>query len=104
MHAGGAVEPRIDVAGAGNFKAGEAIERPERGDNLLRDDLGRLAQLAGQLEGDGRGQLAELQVGRNLQRNGLKLEDRTLPSSTARRCAPSRFCSSRYTSICLRNP
>jgi hypothetical protein len=101
-HACRAVEARIDVAGAGDFKAGEAFERAQRGDNLLRDDLGRLAQLAGQLEGDGRGQLAELQVGRNLQRNGFKLKIVLFLQNAL--ASPSRFCNSRYTSVCLKNP
>ncbi len=73
-HAGGAVQARIDVPGAGNLKAGKAIKPSQRGHNLLRDDLGRLAQLARQLKRDGRGQLAKLQLRRNLQRNGLKLK------------------------------
>ena len=55
----GAVQPRIDVAGAGDLEAGKALDRAQRGHNLLRDDLGRFAQLARQFKGDGRGQLAE---------------------------------------------
>ena len=74
VHAGGAIEPRIDVPRAGHLKCGKALERAQRGHNLLRDDLGRLAQLARQLKGNRRGQLAKFQLRRNLQRNGLELE------------------------------
>ncbi len=61
--------------GAGNFERRRSRrDVPSRRHNLLRDHLGRLAQLARQLEGDGRGQFAELQIGRSLQRNVLEFE------------------------------
>ncbi len=65
----GAVEIGVDIPSAGDFEFGEAFNGAERGDDFLSDDFGRLAQLAGQLEGDGRGDLAEAQIGRRLQRN-----------------------------------
>ena len=71
---------------------------PKRGDDLLRDDLGRLAELARQFEGDGRGEFAELQVGRNLQRNVLEFEIVLFFQHGAEMRSPSLFCSSRYTS------
>ncbi len=43
---GSPIEPGVDVSGAGDFKAGEAFERTECGNDLLRDDLGRLAESA----------------------------------------------------------
>ena len=95
-HAGGTIEAGIDVACAGDLKAGEAFDGAERGDDLLRDDLGRFAQLARQFKGDGRGQFAELQVGRNLKRNGLELEI-VLRLQYARRAARACSCNSRYT-------
>ena len=70
----GAIEARIDVARAGDFEAGEAFDGTERGDDFLRDDLGRLAQSARELQGDGRGDFAEVQVGRRLQRDVLDFE------------------------------
>ena len=68
------IQPRIDVTRAGNFKGAEAIERSERGDDLLRDDLGSLAQLAGQFICNRRGQFAKLKLRRNLQRNGCQFQ------------------------------
>ena len=70
----GAVEERIDIPGAGDLKAGEAFDGTESSDDLLRDDLGRLAQGARELQGDGRGDFAEMQVGRRLQRDVRDVE------------------------------
>ena len=53
------VDAGIDVAGAGDFKAREASEGAEGGDDLLGDDLGGFAKGARELQGDGRGELAE---------------------------------------------
>ena len=69
----GAVEIRVDVAGAGDFEFGEARERAEGGNDFLSDDLRRLAEFARQLESDGRGDLAEMQIGRRLQSDGPDL-------------------------------
>ena len=66
---GGAVEKRVDVARAGDFESGEAFDGTERSNDFLRDDFGRLAQCARELQGDGRGDFAETQVGRRLQRD-----------------------------------
>jgi hypothetical protein len=66
---GDAVEIGVDIPGAGHFEFGEAIDGAEGSDDLLSDDLWSLAEFAGQLEGDGRGDLAEAQIGRRLQRN-----------------------------------
>jgi len=49
------------------------VERAEGGNDFLGDDLRRLAEFAGQLEGDGRGDLAEAQIRRRLQRDGADL-------------------------------
>ncbi len=73
-NAGCAIEPRVDVARARGFESGETLYRTQRRDDLLRDDLGRLAERASQLQSDRRGQFAELQVRRNLQRNVLRFE------------------------------
>src|ERR1035437_929600 len=73
-NAGGAVETRVDVARSCYFKSGETLQRTERGDDLLRDNLGSLAQFARQFKRDGSGQFAESQVGRNFNRDGLELE------------------------------
>ncbi len=59
----GTIEARVDVAGAGHFESGEAFDGTERGDDFLRDDFGRLAQRARQLQSDGRGDLAECRSG-----------------------------------------
>ena len=72
--AGGAIEAGVDVAGAGNFKSGEAFEGAERSDDLLGNDLGGFAERAGELQGDGRGELAEFQVGGNLDGDVLEFE------------------------------
>ena len=74
MRRGGAVEAGVDVAGACDFKAGKAFESAEGGDDLLRNDFGGFAERARKLKGDGRGELAEFQVGRNLERNVLEFE------------------------------
>ena len=71
---GSAIETRVDVPCAGDFEAGEAFDGAERGDDLLRDDFGRLAQGARELQGDGRGDFAEAQVGRRLQRDVVDVE------------------------------
>ena len=59
----GAVEPDVEVAGAGNLKGGDAGQVGElRGQGLLQllsDDAGSLAEALGQLKGDGQGELAE---------------------------------------------
>ena len=63
------IEIRIDVSGARDFERGKSARRAQLGDNLLRDDLGRLAQFAGELKSDRSGQFTELQIRRSLQRN-----------------------------------
>ena len=70
----GTVQPRIDVARTRNLEGGKAIEMAQRCHDLLRDDFGRFAQLACQLECDGRGQLAELKIGRRLDGQGVELQ------------------------------
>ena len=65
----GAVEIGVDITSAGDFEFGEAFDGAEGGDDLSCYDLGRFAELARQFEGDGRGDLAEAQIGRRLQRN-----------------------------------
>ena len=65
---------RVDVACAGYFKARESVEAGEGGDDFLCDDFGRFAQRAGELERDGSGELAELEVGRGLDGNVLDCE------------------------------
>ena len=70
LRRGCAVEARVDIACAGNFKSGEAFERdPDCGDDFLRDDFWRLAQFARQLESNGRGDFAEC-AGRAASREG----------------------------------
>ena len=64
-----AVEEEVDVAVRRRFDAREAVDRPERADDLLRDDARRLAQPARQLEGERHRQIAERAAGRNLDRN-----------------------------------
>ena len=71
---GSSIEARVDVAGAGHFKACEALDGAERGHDLLRNDLGRFAKFAGQLKGNGSGDFAEAEVGRRLQRKVFKLK------------------------------
>ena len=46
----------------------------ERGNDFLGDDLWRLAQLARQLKSDGRGNLAQTQFGRRLERDRADLQ------------------------------
>ena len=101
---GGAIEPRVDVSGAGDLESGKAPSRAERRHDLLRDDLGRLAQLARQFKGDRRGQFAKLADPAESPAECSQAEDRTFPARTPRRRSPSRFCNSRYTSVGLRNP
>ena len=81
------IESRIDVPGAGDFESGESVDRAQRGHDLLRDDLRRLAQLARQFERDRCGQFAELQLRRNLQRECFRLLFHTSPAAH-RECAP----------------
>ena len=50
-----AIKTGVDVARAGDFESGEAIECAKRGDDLLGDDFGRLAEFAGQFVRDGGG-------------------------------------------------
>ena len=64
-----AIEERIDIPGTGHFEASEALNRTECGDDFLSDDLGRLAQGARELQGDGGGDFAEMQIGGRLQRD-----------------------------------
>ena len=93
---GCAVEAGVDVAGAGNFKAGEASEGAEGGDDFLGNDLGGFAESAGELQGEGRGELAEFEVGGNL--DGDVLGSRSyFDLRTLRRCSAKLFCRSRYT-------
>ena len=78
MSSGGAVEKCVDVACAGDFEFGEAGERGEVRDkgrhNFLGDDFWRLAEFAGQFECDGRGDFAETQIGRRLERDERDLK------------------------------
>ena len=74
LRARGAIQVRVDVSCAGDFKRGEARQRAKLGHNLLRDCTGRLAQRARQLQRDGRGQFAEFQLRRNLDRNTIEDE------------------------------
>jgi hypothetical protein len=71
MHGCSAVEPRIDVARTGHFEACESLRRAQCGDDLLRNDPGGFAQRARQLQSDGRGDLAETEVGRGFERDVL---------------------------------
>ena len=76
MRGVGAVEAGVDVSGAGDFEAGKAFERSgvEGGEDLLGDDFGGLAECARKLEGDGSGELAELEVGGNLDGDVLQFD------------------------------
>ncbi len=74
MNGGGAIEIRVDVASTGDFEFGEAGERVESGHDFLGDDFWRLAEFAGELECDGRGDFAKVEVGRRLERNRGDLE------------------------------
>ena len=91
-----AIETRIDVSGAGHFKRREAVEMCRSRHDLLRDNLGRLAQLARQFEGDGSGQFAESQIRRSLHGNVWEFKV-VLDFEHARRCVSSLFFNSRYT-------
>ena len=75
---GCAINVRIDVACAGDFKASKAGQMAEVGDDgnydFLGDDFGGFAEGARQLEGDGCGQLAELELGRDFDGNGVEGE------------------------------
>ncbi len=73
-HDSGTIEPRVDVACAGDFEARETVNGAESGHDLLSDNFRSLAQRAGELQGDGRGNLAEAQVGRRLKRDVFDLE------------------------------
>ena len=68
------IQPRIDVSRSATSNDAKPSSVPKRRHNLLRNYLGRFSQLARQLERDGRRQFAKLQLRRNLQRNGLKLQ------------------------------
>ena len=74
LSGGGAVEKCVDIPSAGDFEFGEAREWAEGGNDFLGDDFGRLAQLARQLKGDGRGNLAQTQFGRRLERDRADLQ------------------------------
>ena len=97
-----AVQPRIDVPGTGDLKSRKAFQPTQRRHNLLRNDLRRLAQLARQLKGNGRRQLAKLQIRRSLQRNGLELNVVSCRATPREDALPSLFCNSRNTSKCLK--
>jgi len=84
---GGAIEAGVDVAGAGDFEAGEAIDRAEGGYDLLGDDFWGFAELAGEFKGDGRGEFAEFQVGGNLDGDGLDIEVVLCLQNRAKGCA-----------------
>ena len=73
-NAGVAVEARIDIAGAGDFKSDKALKGAEGGNDFLGDDFGGLAQGACQLQSDGRGQLTELELGGNFNGDGFRRE------------------------------
>ena len=74
MRTCGAIEAGVDVAGACDFKAGEAGEGAKGGDDLLGDDLGGFAQSARELQGDGRREFTEFEVGGNLDGDVLLFE------------------------------
>ena len=71
---GSTIQIRIDISGAGNLKTGKTFDRTERSNDFLRDDFGRLAQSARELQGDGRGDFAEMQIRRRLQRDVRDVE------------------------------
>ena len=64
---GGAIEEHVDVAVRRGDGLADAGDRPERGDDLGGDGARRLAQAAGQLEGDGAGEVAHRPRRRRLQ-------------------------------------
>src|ERR1017187_4496774 len=74
LHTGGTVKAGVNITRARNIKRRKATERAEGGDDLLSDDFGGSAELAGELERDGGSQLAELQLGRDLYREVLDFE------------------------------
>ena len=65
-----AIEADVDVAVAGHFHGCDARNRADVRDEIGGDLLRRLFEGAGQLEGDGYGDLAERRVARLLQRDG----------------------------------
>jgi len=70
----GAIEVCVDITGAGDIERGKSPWRAEFRHDLLRDNFGSFAKLTREFKGDGRGELAELQVRRSLQRNVLDRE------------------------------
>ena len=85
----------IDVAGAGDFESGEAVERAERGDDLLRDDLWALCAACAPVQRRWAWRFRR-SAGRAASPAGSFSISRSYFSlSTARRRSPSRFCSSR---------
>ena len=56
---GGAVEPNVQVAVAGHFEGGHALDAGESGGQFLCDLSGGLAKLLGELERDRQGKLPE---------------------------------------------
>lgn len=71
---GGTVDGGVDVAGAGDFEAGEARKRAEGDDDFPSDDLRSFAEGTRELKGDGSRQFAELEVGWNLDGDGFESE------------------------------
>ena len=62
------IEIDVQVPVRRGVDARDAVDRAERGGELLRDRARRLAQPARQLEGDRRREIAELALGRILDR------------------------------------
>ncbi len=72
--AGRPVEAGVDISRPRHIERGEPLETGPGRHDLLGNDLRRFAQLARQLERNGRRQFAKFQIRRNLQRNFLKLD------------------------------
>jgi hypothetical protein len=84
---GSAVEPGVDVSGAGDFEGSDAGDWTQGRDDLLGNFARSLAQTARQLEGQRRGVFAEGEVRRLLQHKGVDLD----LIQTAERGAQARF-------------
>ena len=71
-----AIEEEVDVAVRRRLDAGDAVDRAERGGDLLRDRARRLAQPARQLEGERDGEIAEGARGGRLRPESRPAPDR----------------------------
>ena len=70
MPEGGAVEIGVEVAAAGDFKAGDAFHGAQAGGDFLGDGARSFLETLGQLEANRGGGFAKLDLGRTLEDDG----------------------------------